>query len=195
MGAVRERQKLQVREDIVHAAFELFGKHGFEKTSVEAICAETGISRATFFNYFPRKELILREIANARVAKLKTILDRFNSGDAVPGFADIVNLFLDLSRENARLSGNSKQLLLATAFSVVSRSTFSVARTKAIDALTEAIGRIPGGSLAQPRLAAETLFAVYIATTLEWLAQENSTPARLMRTMRGRLELALKGIA
>jgi AcrR family transcriptional regulator len=117
MGIVRERQKQQLRAEIVRAAFDLFGKHGFDRTSVEAICAETGISRATFFNYFPQKELILREIASARVAKLKTILDRFASGELVPTLGHIVNLFLDLSRENARVGGNSKRLLLETTLS------------------------------------------------------------------------------
>jgi AcrR family transcriptional regulator len=195
MGAIRERQKHQLRAEIVRAAFELFGKHGFDKTSVEAICAETGISRATFFNYFPQKELILREIANARVAKLKTILDRFASAGRVPALDDIVKLFLDISRENARLSGNSKRLLLEAAFHAVSRSTFALARGRAIDALTMAIERIPRRKQARARLAAETLFAIYLATTLEWLTRESATPALLLRTMRGRLQLALQGIA
>ena len=72
--SLREKQKHHTRTEIVRIAFELFATHGYEDVSVEMICDTVGISRATFFNYFPQKELILREIASTRVEKLKAIV-------------------------------------------------------------------------------------------------------------------------
>lgn len=37
------------------AAFELFLENGYAGTTVDAIAQRTGVSRATFFNYFPSK--------------------------------------------------------------------------------------------------------------------------------------------
>ena len=75
--SLREKQKHHTRTEIVRIAFELFATHGYEAVSVETICDTVGMSRATFFNYFPQKELILREIASTRVERLKTIITRF----------------------------------------------------------------------------------------------------------------------
>jgi AcrR family transcriptional regulator len=40
-------------------AFALFVDRGYEETTVEDICAVAGISRSTFFRYFPSKEEVL----------------------------------------------------------------------------------------------------------------------------------------
>lgn len=45
-----------MRAQLANTALDLFLDHGFEQTTVEDICAATGISRSTFFRYFPSKE-------------------------------------------------------------------------------------------------------------------------------------------
>lgn len=53
---LRERKKLKTRESIQREAMRLFGKRGYEQTTVEQIAAAAEISPSTFFNYFPSKE-------------------------------------------------------------------------------------------------------------------------------------------
>jgi AcrR family transcriptional regulator len=53
---LRERRHRQTSADIRDAAMRLARQRGFDKVTVEAICAEAGISSRTFFNYFPNKE-------------------------------------------------------------------------------------------------------------------------------------------
>jgi AcrR family transcriptional regulator len=53
---LRERKKKKTRESIQHEAMRLFGKQGYEQTTIEQIAAAVEISPSTFFNYFPSKE-------------------------------------------------------------------------------------------------------------------------------------------
>ena len=193
--SLREKQKHHTRTEIVRIAFELFETHGYEDASVEMICDAVGISRATFFNYFPQKELILREIASSRVEKLKAIITRFGEGGKKLTFDDVVALFLEVTGENTRIAGRSRRLLLSLWFQQVTNGPMMAARQEAINILSDAIKRIPRRKTATPQLIAETLFAIYMATTLEWLIREDEPASWLLNSMRARLKLGLEGMA
>jgi AcrR family transcriptional regulator len=53
---LRARKKQKTRESIQREAMRLFGKQGYDQTTVEQIAAAADISPSTFFNYFPTKE-------------------------------------------------------------------------------------------------------------------------------------------
>ena len=53
---LRERRRRQTSADIRDAAVRLALARGFDKVTIDEICAEAGISTRTFFNYFPNKE-------------------------------------------------------------------------------------------------------------------------------------------
>ena len=106
--SLREKQKHHTRTEIVRIDFELFATYGYEVISVEMISDAVGISRATFFNYFPQKELILREIATSRVEKLKAIVTRFGESGKKLTFDDVIALFLEITGENSRIAGRSR---------------------------------------------------------------------------------------
>ena len=57
----RERKKQETRERILESAVALFAAHGYDSTTMEAIGDRADVSRATVFNYFPRKEDIVFE--------------------------------------------------------------------------------------------------------------------------------------
>ena len=57
---LRARQKADVRQSLYREALQLFRTEGFEKTSVQRICAQAGVAKGTFFNYFPSKDHVLQ---------------------------------------------------------------------------------------------------------------------------------------
>jgi AcrR family transcriptional regulator len=51
------------REEILTAAQACFSRAGFHQTSMQAICAEAGMSPGNLYRYFPSKEAIIAGIA------------------------------------------------------------------------------------------------------------------------------------
>jgi TetR/AcrR family transcriptional regulator, regulator of mycofactocin system len=49
------RRRVTSRAELEHAAFDLFARQGFDRTTVDDIAAAAGIGRRTFFRYFPSK--------------------------------------------------------------------------------------------------------------------------------------------
>jgi len=127
--------------------------------------------------------------------KLKRGLAGFSAAQELPTFDRIAEVVLNITEENARISGQSKKLLLETLFHQASQGLLLVAREQAIAALAEAIDRIQRRNQIAARHVAETLFAVYFATMLEWLMQEGVPREWLSKTMRERLHLLLEGVA
>ena len=59
----RERRKLEVHARIIEVSLELFDARGVDATKVFDICERADIAQKTFFNHFPSKRHLLREIA------------------------------------------------------------------------------------------------------------------------------------
>lgn len=73
---LRERKKLQRRQEIEVAALGLFEADGFEQTTIDAITAEVGISPRTFFYYFATKEDVVLADYARRLARIIEELTR-----------------------------------------------------------------------------------------------------------------------
>jgi AcrR family transcriptional regulator len=54
---------ISTRERILEAAFTLFGRYGFKRTSMEDIASEAGLSRTALYLQFRNKEEIFRDLA------------------------------------------------------------------------------------------------------------------------------------
>ncbi len=63
----RERAKKKRRETILKAAENLFLHQGIDNTTMDEIAKEAEIGIATLFRYFPKKELIIQEVATAKL--------------------------------------------------------------------------------------------------------------------------------
>ena len=68
-GSLRDRHKEATKLELRRAAFRLFEIKGYAHTSVDEIAQAAGVSRSTFFRYFPSKEEVLElgDRENARM--------------------------------------------------------------------------------------------------------------------------------
>lgn len=67
---LRERKRRETRQRIAESAQRLFMADGYDATTLEAIAAEAGISRRTFFSYFRSKDDIVTFWRDADAAQL-----------------------------------------------------------------------------------------------------------------------------
>lgn len=66
----RERRRLRIRERIVETALRLFETQGYEATTVAEIARRADIAYGTFFNHFPSKLHLLRELSDRSLRDL-----------------------------------------------------------------------------------------------------------------------------
>ncbi|CAM3437322.1 Transcriptional regulator, TetR family [Bordetella sputigena] len=79
---LRERKRRETRQRIAEVGQRLFLANGYDGTTLDAIAAEAGISRRTFFSYFKSKDDIILFWQDADSAKL--IADLLKTSPDVP---------------------------------------------------------------------------------------------------------------
>ncbi|WP_062072521.1 TetR/AcrR family transcriptional regulator [Demequina sediminicola] len=87
---LRQRQREQTWQDLHMAAVELARKHGLEGATIDAIAERAGVSRRTFFNYYPSKEDAILGLNEPVVADV--VLDRFREEAASNVFEAVIHL-------------------------------------------------------------------------------------------------------
>ncbi len=72
----RERKKTETRQRILAAAAQQMTAGAFESITVEALAEAADISRATFFNYFPEKSAVVRELGAAMAVRFHRLVEQ-----------------------------------------------------------------------------------------------------------------------
>lgn len=70
LGGLRERNRRRTAARLEQAAWELVAERGFDAVTAEAVAERAEVSRRTFFNYYPRVELVLHERMRSTIAVL-----------------------------------------------------------------------------------------------------------------------------
>jgi AcrR family transcriptional regulator len=81
-----DRRKMEVRDRILSAAFDLFLSQGVSATTIEEICERADVANRTFFNHFPTRQDMMRALAESRLLNLHdVVVDR--SDEPVHGWS------------------------------------------------------------------------------------------------------------
>ena len=71
---LRERKKLEAWRTIRSTALRLISERGFDAVSVEDIASGAGVSRTTFFSYFPSKEAVVFDLDPQELQQWRELL-------------------------------------------------------------------------------------------------------------------------
>lgn len=91
------KKKERTRERLILAATRLYLDQGFEGTTVDEIAAAAGVSRRTFFRYFPTKESIVFPRQHQRLERFINLLAHYR--DREPAFEAVGQACLDFARD------------------------------------------------------------------------------------------------
>ena len=103
-----ERRKLEVREKILTAAFELFLRKGVAATTIEKICERADVANRTFFNHFATRQDMIRALAQRRLVNLHHVV--FDRADQ-PIPARLVGVFDDIAATLAGSGDTYRELI------------------------------------------------------------------------------------
>ncbi len=77
-----ERNRLQLRAEIIQTAFEEFSAKGYHQTAISDIAKRLGIGHGTFYRHFENKRDILEHVINEVSAKIINALSEENAPNA-----------------------------------------------------------------------------------------------------------------
>lgn len=114
------KSKQQNTQDISHAAIALFREKGYEKVSVNDICAAAGVARSVFYSIFScKREIIDRLLEQVRTDESDLTTDLMTVGNDFERMWGICSRYLDIALEfGPKLSASLLQLELAGELSI-----------------------------------------------------------------------------
>jgi AcrR family transcriptional regulator len=110
----RERRKQAIHDRLLEAARTLFDQKGFAATTVDEICERADVAQKTFFNHFPTKHHVVREIADEFLADVGGYVEeaRKRPGSTAERLA---HLFHRAGEEALRAGPRHKELVIEVA--------------------------------------------------------------------------------
>jgi len=167
-GCCRERKKCETRDAIVRAALGLFGRKGYEGTTADEIAGEAGVSRRTFFRYFPAKELVVFPHQAAHLDLFRALLAE--GADTQPPFSRVRHACLLMAREYMKARGEhlAQQRIIRASPSLIARGEAFDEEWEAAIAGVFAANRGPPEASRRARFLAGAIMGVIRAALKEW---------------------------
>lgn len=195
----REQNKVEKRERVRRAAWELFTTKGYDATTTKDVAERAGIATGTLFLYASDKKDLLFLVMHDRLAR--TVDEAFDTLSGGTLEAQLLHVFGTLFRMYAR------HPKIAMAFVRTVPQGHDGPNAKAADAMTMSFfGRIGGlvvdaqrrgevDAAVEPMRAAVNLFALYFSALLGWLRGAYSIEEALDPFLKESIALQMRGLA
>lgn len=95
--------EFETRERILEHARERFLHHGFSKVTVDELSLDLGMSKKTFYKFFPSKEELLRTIIYAMMKGVEGEMERIENSDK-PFAERLADVMMLLGKNMGRIS-------------------------------------------------------------------------------------------
>jgi AcrR family transcriptional regulator len=185
----REHKKELTRDALVAEAARLFERRGFDGVTVDEIAVAAGVSRRTFFRYFPSKESVVFPGHERRLEAFRDALAQ--AGEEASGFEQVRRA----CRVVATQLGDARDELRAQR-RLVDRSPALIAKERELDARWEdaivAVFAAAEGPL-RARMLAATIMGAIRGSLLAWF--EAGADADLAELGEEALDLLARGLS
>ena len=190
----RERNKIQCRERILATSRRLFTSGGYEDTTIEEIAESAEISKATLYNYFPSKEILLVGIADAALEELRNLLE-MELREETDCLRKLRRILEELTVDAMRYLSLTRRIL---ALNVCPESPLHVTRVDLLEILSELTDQAQKAGQLRGDLPLEELrdgfLQVYLIAAFGWEDLENSTPEACRERVDRAFDRVLAGI-
>ena len=174
------RKHVTSQAELEQVAFGLFGRQGFEHTTIDDIAAAAGIGRRTFFRYFPSKNDVPWGSFDEELERMRLRLKSFPA--STPLMDAIRQAVVDFNRVSPEQIGwhrRRMELLLRTpALQAHSTLRYAAWRQVIAEFVAERTGQAPD-ALA-PRTIAYVALGVALAAYEHWLEAADADLGQLL---------------
>ena len=172
----RDRRRNELHQRLLAAAVALFDEKGPGDTTVDEICQRADVAQKTFFNHFPTKQHLLREIAAAFLAEMGELVEEAR---AQPGSTArrLEWLFRRVAEESEQAGPMHRELILQ----VVRVAQLEDTGPAHAHHLHEAFGALLRDGVAAgdvtrahgPAFLTEMAVVVFLAIMMNWVGRED----------------------
>ena len=179
----RPGKKERTRQEIYRAAMKLFAESDYEKVTIEDICAEAGIAKATFFLHFAGKSALIG-VFNEEITRSLTERLAGYEGSAEEELLLLVSVLREAWETNAPVMHKMLREFLDQP-ALVSKAAAVNESVLALVARIVARGQKRGefSSDYPPEVAALALVAAWSAFTAWWLQNPDMDRADINRAL------------
>src|SRR5512147_1401810 len=88
-----QQRSEETRSRILEAAIKLFSHRGYNKASVDDICAEAGISKGAFYHHFESKQALFRALLDSWLKAIDNAIEASKDKTAPETFMQMIEAF------------------------------------------------------------------------------------------------------
>lgn len=164
--------QLETRTRIVDAARRLFFEFGIRKVTVDEIAAELGIGKATIYECFPSKQILVQSVVEEKRQEMESYLDQMHERIIGEEDADLIDLIKELIHFGMRALSEMKEPFVRDLRQTDASSFLDIVYYEMIDSIIEDIlsRGIRGGIIradVHPRIVSEMILSFVYKFTRE----------------------------
>jgi TetR/AcrR family transcriptional regulator, regulator of mycofactocin system len=189
------RPPVTSRGELEQVALELFAERGFEATTVDDIAAASGISRRTFFRYFPSKnDVVWGDFESLLAAMDDWLVQAPADVPVLESLADAVVRFNSLPPE-AVPAHRERMALILHVPALQAHATLRYADWRAV--VARFVARRAGGpaAAAVPHLVGHVALGAAVASYEQWLASPDADLSSLLAASFAELRAGFPSLA
>ncbi len=177
---IRERTRRLAQTELTSVAQELFLKNGYEATTVDQIAAAAGMSKRTFFRYFPSKDDLVIGKYDLFGDRLADALDARPADEPVwESLRRVFDLTLDyVQDDHQRARNDSMERIVQSTPQLTARYLEKMQRIQSllIGRVAARLGVNTATSDPRPAAIVGAAFACMHAARASWLESNQSAP-------------------